>query len=338
MEKRVFEVSWLSLWRILFFIFLAIIFYLNWQIFAALFLAIVLSAGLDFFIDFLETKGLPRILGAILVFVLIGLIIAIILYTVIPLVIIDLNTLAKNLNKYGLSSLVPFFSFKSSNSFIDFVNKISDQFFSNDNSPLQSFLNLIGGATLTFSIIISSFYLSITKDGISRFIQAVFPDNYEPMALRIYEKSKIRISRWFRAQILLSIAIFILVFAALWILGVRHAFVLALLAGLLEIVPYVGPIIAGGAATISAFTTSLPLAIYTLIIFIIIQQTENHLLVPLFMKKSVDLHPVIVIGALLIGANLAGVLGILISVPLTVVIQEILEEFVAKNKKSRLNI
>jgi predicted PurR-regulated permease PerM len=329
MEKRVFEVSWLSLWRILFFIFLAIIFYLNWQIFAGLFLAIVISAGLDFFIDFLETKGLPRILGAILVFVLIGLIITIILYTVIPLVIIDLNNLTKNLNQYGLSSLVPFFSFKPS---------ISDQFFSKNNSPLQLFLNLIGGATLTFSIIISSFYLSITKDGISRFIQAVFPDNYEPMALRIYEKSKIRISRWFRSQILLSITIFILVFAALWILGVRHAFVLALLAGLLEIVPYVGPIIAGGAATISAFTTSLPLAIYTLIIFIIIQQTENHLLVPLFMKKSVDLHPVIVIGALLIGANLAGVLGILISVPLTVVIQEVLEEFVAKNKKSRLNI
>jgi len=338
MEKKVFEVSWLSLWRILFFIFLAIIFYLNWQIFAALFLAIVISAGLDFFIDFLEKKGLPRILGAILIFVLIGLIISIILYTVIPLVIIDLNTLAKNLNKYGLNSLVPFFSFKSSNSFIDFINKISDQFFSSESSPIQTFLNLIGGATLTFSIIISSFYLSITKNGISRFIRAVFPDNYEPMALRIYEKSKIKISRWFRAQILLSITIFILVFTALWILGVKHAFILALLAGLLEIVPYVGPIIAGGVATISAFTTSLPLAIYTLIIFIIIQQIENHLVVPLFMKKSIDLHPVIVIVVLLIGANLAGVLGILISVPLTVVLQEILDEFVAKNKKSRLNI
>ena len=337
MEKRVFEISWLSLWRILFFIFLAIIFYLNWQIFAALFLAVVISAGLDFFIDFLEKKGLPRILSAILIFILIGLIIAIILYTVIPLIIIDLNTLAKNLN-YELSNLIPFSSFKSSNSFVDFINKISDQFFSGNNSPIQLFLNLIGGATLTFSIIIISFYLSITKDGIKSFIQAVFPDDYESIALKIYEKSKTRISRWFRAQIFLSITVFILVFVALWILGVKHFLFLALLAGILEIVPYVGPIIAGGVATLSALTTSLPLAIYTLIIFIIIQQIENNLLVPLFMKKSIDLHPVIVIMTLLIGGNLGGVLGILISIPLTVVIQVIFEEFVAKNKKSRLNI
>jgi predicted PurR-regulated permease PerM len=197
-------------------------------------------------------------------------------------------------------------------------------------------MNIAGNALLSVTILISSFYLSLTKNGIEKFIRSVFPLNYEAMALRIYERAKIKISRWFGAQILLSLSIFILVFLALLILGVKHAFFIALLAGLIEIVPYVGPIVAGGAAFVSALTTSLSLAVYVLIVFILIQQLENHFLVPLFMKKSIDLHPVIVILALLIGGKVGGILGVLVSLPLAVVIQEVIEEKILKVKRNQI--
>jgi predicted PurR-regulated permease PerM len=336
MEKRVFEISWSSLWKIFIFLIVGVVFYLSWKILLALFLAVVLSSGLDFFIDFLEKRGLPRILAVILVFVLAGLIVAVILYTVIPLVIIDLNNLSKNLSKYGFKNIFPLFNFKSSSSIIDFINKLSYQFWSGESYNIQLLTDLLGGATLTLFVIISSFYLCLTKNGVEKFIQAVFPANYETTALRIYERSKIKISRWFRAQILLSITIFIVVFIALTILNVKHAFLLSLLAGLLEIVPYVGPIIAGASATISALTTSFSLALITLIVFVLIQQTENHILVPLFMKKSIELHPVIVIGTLLIGGHFAGVLGMLVSLPIAVIIQEIIEEYISRPKSAKL--
>ncbi|MCS6789010.1 MAG: AI-2E family transporter [Patescibacteria group bacterium] len=332
MERKFFEISWLSLWRVLFFGISVFIFYLASDIFLALFLAIVISSGLDFFIDFLEKRGLPRVLGTIFVFIVIALIIIIILYTVIPLILIDINTVYKSLSKYGLSKFIPSIFLKQPTSFGDFIDKISAQFFSDAASPLEVFGGLIGNATLFVSIIIISFYLCITKNGIERFILAVFPENIEQKALKIYNKSLIRISRWFRAQIFLSLTMFILVFITLYFLGVKNYFFLALLAGLFEIIPYVGPIIAGGAATISALTSSVSLAVYTLIIFIILQQLENHFLVPLFMKKSIDLHPVIVIVALLVGGRLGGFLGVLISVPLLVVIQEMLEEWLDKSK------
>jgi predicted PurR-regulated permease PerM len=336
MEKKIIEISWGSLWRIFLFAVLIAIFYLNIDIFLALFLAIVISAGLDIFIDFLEKRGLPRVVATIFVFVLALLIVAIILYTVIPLIIIDLNNILTNLNKYNLNKyLGPVFSIKSSSIF-DLINKLSEKFFSGDSSPLDLVMNIAGNALLSVTIFISSFYLSLTKNGIEKFIRAVFPLNYESMALRIYERARIKISRWFRAQILLSLSIFILVFTALLILGVRHAFFIALLAGLIEIVPYVGPIVAGGTAFISAFTTSFSLAIYVLIVFILIQQLENHFLVPLFMKKSIDLHPVIVITALLIGGKIGGILGILVSLPLTVVIQEIIEERISNVKRNQI--
>lgn len=332
MEKKFFEISWVSLWRILFFVLGILVFYLAYDIFLALFLAIVISSGLDFFINFLEKRGLPRVLGTILVFILIGLIIIIILYTLIPLVLIDLNIIYKNLSKYGLNKLFPSIFLTQSFSLSDFINKISSQFLGELSSPLYFFGQLVGNVVLFVSVIVISFYLCLTKNGIERFILAVFPKNIEEKALKIYNKSLIRISRWFRAQILLSLTMFVLVFISLYFLGVKNYFLLALLAGLFEVVPYVGPIIAGGAATISALTSSLTLAIYTLIIFILIQQLENHLLVPLFMKKSIDLHPVIVIMALLIGGRLGGFLGVLISVPLMVVFQEMLEEWLSKSK------
>lgn len=336
MERKTIEISWGSLWRIFLFAVFVVIFYLSTDIFFGLFLAIVISSGLDVFIDFLEKRGLPRVIATIFVFALTGLIIAVILYTVIPLILIDLINILNNLNKYGLNKFLgPILSFKSS-SLIEFINKISTSIFSGDSSPLSFLINIAGNAFLSVSIFIASFYLSLTKDGVERFIRAVFPLNYESIALRIYEKSRKRISKWFSAQILLSLSIFILVFLALWILGVRHAFFIALLAGLIEIVPYVGPIVAGGAAFVSAFTTSMSLAIYVLIIFVLIQQLENHLLVPLFMKKSIDLHPVIVILALLIGAKVGGALGILISVPFAVVIQEIFEERIVNVKKNQI--
>lgn len=334
MEKKYFEISWISLWRLLFFGLLIFIFYSASDIFLGLFLAIVISSGLDFFIDFLEKRGLPRVLGTILVFILIILIIIIVLYTVIPLIIIDLNSVYKTLAQYGLNKFLPLVLLKPSGSFADFINKISSQFFSDASSPLEFFGGLVGNAMLGLSVVIISFYLSLTKNGIERFIRAVFPENIETKALRVYQKSLFRISRWFRAQIFLSITMFGLVFLALYILGVKNSLFLAMLAGLFEIVPYVGPIISGGAATLSALTVSFTLAISTLIIFIVLQQLENHLLVPLFMKKSVDLHPVIVITALLVGGRLGGVLGILISVPLLVVVQEILEEWLGKNQTS----
>ena len=90
--------------------------------------------------------------------------------------------------------------------------------------------------------------------------------------------------------------------------------------------PFVGPILSGAAAVLTALTTSFNLAISTLVVFLAIHQFESHLLVPLMNKRSVGLHPVIVITALLIGAEVAGLLGVIIAVPAAAVLQEIFED------------
>ena len=95
----------------------------------------------------------------------------------------------------------------------------------------------------------------------------------------------------------------------------KYALLIAFLAGLFELVPFVGPFLSGALAVISALSTSTTLAIYTLIFFVIAEQFEANILVPVLNQQIVGLHPVIVIVALLIGAEVGGILGIVIAVP-----------------------
>ena len=99
-------------------------------------------------------------------------------------------------------------------------------------------------------------------------------------------------------------------------LGVPFALALAVLAGILEIIPYVGPIVAAIPTIIIAFFVSPWLALAVAIFYIIVQQLEGHILVPKIMQKAVGISPVTIIIALLIGAKLAGVLGLLLAVPI----------------------
>ena len=160
-----------------------------------------------------------------------------------------------------------------------------------------------------------------------RFIRVVFPPNLEAAALRIYDRSRKKIGFWFRTQIILSVVMGLLVWFALFLLGVRHAFLIGVLSGIFELVPFAGPIISGAIAVLSAFASSPTLALITLLVFLVIQQIESHVLVPLLTNKVVGLHPVIVIISLLIGAQAAGLWGVIIAVPAAAVLQEVIEDW-----------
>jgi len=132
--------------------------------------------------------------------------------------------------------------------------------------------------------------------------------------------------------VVLSAIMGFIVWGGLTILGVRYAFLIAILAALFELVPFVGPILSGAVAVVSALLTSTTLALYTLIFFLIAQQLESHVLVPLLSRRSVGLHPVIVIIALLIGAEVGGVLGIIIAVPVAAIVQEVVQDWSSKRR------
>ncbi len=174
----------------------------------------------------------------------------------------------------------------------------------------------------------------MSKDGVERFIKVVIPPDYEETALEIYERSRRLIGAWLRTQLLLSLVFGFTVWVGLAILHVKYALLIAFLAGLFELVPFVGPFLSGAVAVIAALSTSTTLAVYTLIFFVIAEQFEANVLVPILNQQIVGLHPVIVIVALLIGAEVGGILGIIISVPAAGVFQEVIQQWSTRKRKA----
>lgn len=327
------EVSWASLWRALFFIVLVAIMFLGRQILLGLFLAIVISSGLEAPISFLERRGIPRTIGAVLIFLMVILGFVFAFYAILPILVADIRSTISSFNEflsnYGLG---PLFDTETIRSINNLINRITTGLLSEGGSSLGFFSQILGGLGLILAVIFSSFYLSLSRDGVQRFLRVVLPTDYEDTAIKIYERSRKQIGRWFQTQILLSLVVGTLVWIALVVLKVKHAFLLAVLAAFFEIVPYVGPILAGTVAVLVALSVSAPLAIYTLIVFLVIHQLENHVLVPIFMRRSVGLHPVIVIIALLMGVEVGGFLGLIIAVPAAAVFQEVIDEWSSKKK------
>jgi predicted PurR-regulated permease PerM len=120
---------------------------------------------------------------------------------------------------------------------------------------------------------------------------------------------------WLRGQILLSAIVGVLVFIALAIYGLPFAPILGLIAGVFEIVPYAGPILAAIPAVLIGLGDSTTSALIVVGIYVIIDQAENHLLVPFIMKNAVHLHPTVVIFSILLGFETMGIIGALFSVP-----------------------
>ncbi|OGE80950.1 MAG: hypothetical protein A2826_00285 [Candidatus Doudnabacteria bacterium RIFCSPHIGHO2_01_FULL_43_23] len=194
-------------------------------------------------------------------------------------------------------------------------------------------LGFFGSIFSVISVLVISFYLVAQQNALKDFVKSLAPKNYHDRINNVVQKVQQKLGRWLIGQISLMAVIFILTFIGLTILGVENALVLALFAGLLEIVPYLGPFLALIPAVILAFIQSPILGLLVLILYVVIQQLENYLLVPRIIGKSIGANPLVVLIALLIGFRIAGILGMLIAAPLVAVITVILEDYTGHRKQ-----
>jgi len=328
------EISWNSLWRILGMLILVSIFYVALDIWVAALLSIVISSALDASVTWLEKKKIPRVVGTLGIFILVILIFALVLYTVVPIALSELNILLKNIGKADKT----YFGFEEVAKMIAAVNdslgKLTNVLLSGSASFIDTVSKFLGSLTLVIAVFILSFYLTVDRDGVEKFLLAVVPTGYEDKTLEVYYRTREKIGGWLYGQIFLSLSIGVAVFLGLWIIGVKYSLVLGILAALLEIVPFVGPILSGAIAFLIAMSQSFNAGIYTFFLFLIIQQAEGVLLAPVFMKLTTNLHPALILISLLIGGRLFGLVGIVIAVPMSVALQEIMENW-SKEKTRR---
>lgn len=306
------------------------LFYLR-QIIAVLLFAVVVASGIEPGVRWLRRFRVPRIMAVLLIYLIIISVLVGAVYLILPSIADEMRAFLDSFPRYQrvllqeLRSLqgLPFYS-TFSQSVESMILNPSFDFASIGGGVIEIIVGLFGGVFSAIMLIVVSFYLASQENGIERFLRLVTPLRDEEYVLDLWKRAQMKIGQWLRGQLLLGAIVGILVYFALAILGIRYAIILALLAAIFELVPIIGPILAAVPAVFLGFLSTPLLGLIIAIVYVVIQQVESHLLVPVVMRRTVGLNPLVVILALLVGAKLGGILGMFLAVPLAAVLVEFL--------------
>jgi predicted PurR-regulated permease PerM len=182
---------------------------------------------------------------------------------------------------------------------------------------LTSTAEVLGGILL---ILFMAIYIAINPGTYRRGILFLIPSRGRDKAAEVLSEASYMLRRWLVTQLIAMVLVGATSALALMLLDVRAALALGILAGLLEFIPIFGPIIAAVPAIAMGFLESPTVALYVLIAYVVIQQIESQLLVPILMKEGIDMPPVLTVLAQALMALLFGFIGLLVAVPLVAVV------------------
>ncbi|PIZ47074.1 hypothetical protein COY32_02340 [candidate division WWE3 bacterium CG_4_10_14_0_2_um_filter_41_14] len=283
----------------------------------SLFIAYILMATIMPAVHRFEKLGFPRWLAIISVFIL--------SFTVIGLFLgVTMGPLVTEMQRFFTA--VPTFVQESIAGLniegsvfqpyvYDAVSTVAQQLASVPLDIVKFGTTFFGGIINVIMVLIFTFYLALQNEGVHSFMVRVLPLGDKSEMPKLFESVDQRLGAWLRGQFLLMTIIGTVTYVALTIIGLPFALPLAIIAGLLEIVPIIGPIISAVPAMLVALTISPVKAVVVALLFTLIQQLEASVVVPRVMKSAVGLDPLVVLIALTVGGRMAGPVGALLSVP-----------------------
>ncbi|OGZ32887.1 MAG: hypothetical protein A2V69_00740 [Candidatus Portnoybacteria bacterium RBG_13_40_8] len=337
-KSKSINISWKSILKVVAVILFLIFLYLIRDVIIIFIFALIVASAIAPAVDLLEKIKIPRVLGAVISYIIIIGLLAFLISLVVAPVIRDIKNLSSNLPEYIESLTLKFKSFEKTFSKYEgaieqiqkFFIQLGERLQSSEKGIFSGVVNIFGGIFSFFLALVISFYLSVQKKGVQRILGSISPFNHRDYILDLWERAQKKLGRWLQGQLFLGIIVGALVYIGLYFLDIKYALLLAILAGVLEIFPYIGPVLAAIPAVIIGFLQAPILGFWVLILYVVVQQMENYLIVPLVIGRVVGLNPIIVIMALLIGAKLGGILGMILAVPLTAVFAEFVKDLVKK--------
>lgn len=321
-------------------------------------LAVFLATIIDPSVQALRRRGMPVSIGILLhyaVFFACALFLALSLVPILAEQVTELSSLSTSqVNGFlahptiSIPLLQPSMNDRLSHLLETAFRQEAIQQFPDALQRFAGYLSAIGGGSLRFAtgvvgsvltffidltiILTLTFFLELERDRVIAWLLQALPPHWRPYTHKKLGMMHRKIAQWAKGQVLLCICIGILVFIMLLILRVHYALTLALLAAFTEFIPYVGPLIAAiPGILIGAVQGGLIWGLIVAAAYYIVQWSENNIIVPLIMRHAVDISPVAIIFAMLVGISfpsiLHPVLGILVSIPLTSIIGIFLDDF-----------
>jgi len=334
------DISWKTILKVLITGFVLYLLFLSRHILLWLLFAIIISLLVEPVIKFLRRIYVPKFIAVMLVYIFILSIIGLIIYFTAPIFIFEINQFIQNIPDY-FNKVNPFLKdigIDVAKNFESFSSSLLSNIKENSSSIIKATAVFFGGVSSTIFIFTLAFFISLEEKGLERFLILLVPKKYESTILTIAKRSQFKVSAWFGVRILACLFVGTASFIVLFLLGVKYAFILSLVSGVLNFVPYIGPVVTSVIVFSSVgVSDSWLVAIYAILALLIVQQIENNLITPLLSKKFLDFPPVLVLLSLLIGGTIFGFLGMIFLVPVAGIIYEFLKEFLEKRKNYEQN-
>lgn len=315
------------------FVLLALLFlYVVRDVILVLLIAVTLASALEPLVAWARAKlKLPRSLTVLLVYLVVIGTVGTFFYTLTPVFIEQFQELGIKYKEFTANlenGTGPLAELVQRTGTQGFIGSLFNSLTGLSAGGFGSAVGVFTGFLEIISILVISFYLVVEQGALRSTLGQMLPENHREKAIRVVTAIQRKLGLWLVGQIILSLAIFLMTWVVLSVLNVPLALALAAVAGLLEIVPFLGPFISAIPAVLIAFTISPTLAVIVGVMYLLIQKTEGYVLVPKIMQKTVGLNPLLVLIAILVGFKLAGIFGALLAVPVVAAASVLIEAYV----------
>ena len=321
---RKIEISYKTVvFTVLFLLSLWFVYYIK-DILFLFFLSLLLMAVLNPSVNWLTRRRIPRVLSVIIVYLALLSGLGLAVGGVIPPLVEQSANFAVSLPVYlenlGLTRYLR----------DEVVRELVSQLGSIPGQLLKVSLTVFSNILSILMIMVISFYLLLARGRTDSLIEDLFGSERKEKVEAIFNEIEIRLGSWARGELFLMTIVGLMTFVGLFLLKVPYAVPLALLSGILELVPNIGPTLSAVPAMIIGFGINPYLGLAVLGLYFLVQQIENYIIVPKVMEKSVGVNPVVTILALSVGFRLAGVVGAIVSIPVFLVIKTVVSNLYKK--------
>lgn len=284
-----------------------------------LFVSLLLVAILNPIIVKLSKYKIPKIISIVLSYVLVFGLFGTAIASILPPLVEQTTNLVTSLPTYYQNLHISKYVSQ------DLTGQIFSQFGTLPSQIVKTGFSLFGNILSILTVAIFAFYMLLVRDKFDSNLEFLLGKDKAKGIVGLVDTLEKKLGGWARGQFLLMLSIGIFSYIGFLILGIPYALPLAMLAGIFEIIPYIGPIIAAVPAIILGFSISPFLGLASIGLAILIQQIENYVLVPKIMEKSTGVSPIITLISLAVGLRIAGIVGMIISIPIVLIIQTIIQ-------------
>ena len=288
-----------------------------------LFVALLIMSILNPFVGRLAKLKIPRAVSILLAYVVVFIVIGFAIASIIPPLIEQTSILVEPIPDAVASIATQNeFAEKMLSEVLSLIGALPGQL----TKAIGSILSNVVGIITVFVI---AFYLLLARNRLDEQLGVFFGPKNKKKFTETIDILEGKLGGWARGQIALMVIVGVATYIGLTVLGIPFALPLAILAGLLEIIPYIGPVLAGIPAVIIALGISPLMGVATAAMYFIVQQLENYVFVPKVMERSVGVSPIITLLALAIGFKLAGMAGVILAVPIVITLQVVGSEYLS---------